>query len=100
MSATTKQQAKPSPTFEEINHASKVYRDWQLHYYQLLWFHRPKLTQPGRGGRPVSIEFDPDAIGCLKAVVPQNPDFNFPVLMYLNGKTQDEYDEDFLRKVN
>jgi len=38
---------KPSPSFDEIERASKTYRDWQLHYYQLLWFHEPRLTSPG-----------------------------------------------------
>lgn len=90
----------PSPTFDEINRAADVYRKWQLHYYQLLWFHNPKLTTPGRPGSPLSVEFDPDYWGCLKIAVLRNADFNFKVLMYLHGKTQEEYDADFLRKAN
>lgn len=97
MSAQVKQ-AKPCPSEKLIHDASATYRDWQLHYYQLLWFHEPKLTQPGRNGRPLSVEFDPDHIGCLKVVVPQNPAFNFSVLNFLNGKSQEEYDAEFLRK--
>lgn len=92
--------AMDSPSFDELRRASEAYRKWQLHYYQLLWFHEPKLTAPGRNGRPLSVEFDPDHIGCLKVVVPQNPAFNFSVLMYLHGKTQDEYDAEFLRRAN
>lgn len=91
---------KPSPSFEEINRASGVYRDWLLHYYQLLWFHEPKLTAPGRNAQPLSVEFDPDHWGCLKVVVPRNVDFNFKILMMLHGKTQEEYDAEFLRKAN
>lgn len=97
---STKITAWPSPVFEEIRRASDVYRDWQLHYYQLLWFHEPKLTAPGRNSRPLSVEFDPEHWGCLKVAVPQNVDFNFKVLMYLHGKTQEEYDAEFLRKAN
>lgn len=92
--------AKASPSFEEISRASDVYRDWMLHYYQLLWFHEPKLTAPGRNSRPLSVEFNPDHWGCLKVVVPQNPDFNFSILMFLNNKSQEEYDAEFLRKAN
>lgn len=93
-------QIKPCPSFEEISRASEVYRNWRLHYYQLLWFHEPKLTQPGRNARPLSVEFNPDHWGCLKIAVPQNLAFNFAVLMFLNTKSQDEYDAEFLRKAN
>jgi hypothetical protein len=91
---------KACPTQEQIQNATSVYRDWLLHYYQLLWFHDPKLTAPGRDARPLSVEFDPDHIACLRVAVPQNPDFSFLILSHLNSKTQDEYDAEFMRKAN
>lgn len=80
---------RPSP--DEIKKACDVYGNWQVHMYHLLYFHVPRLTEPGQPARPFWVGFNPKHIGCLQLNVPADPDYNFSILATMT-------DEAFMEK--
>lgn len=67
---------KPLPSDADLDKAFKVVGDWWLHYYQLLFFHNPPLTKPGKNGYPFHIKISPEHSHCI-AVEHSKPEFNF-----------------------
>lgn len=59
-------QSKPAPSYADVSAAQRVLGSYQLHFYQLLYFQRPALTQPGHPGYPFDINFHPEHRSCLK----------------------------------
>jgi hypothetical protein len=90
---------KECPSSEEIWKACEVYGDWLLHYYQLLYFQAPKLTEPGRPAVPFYVAYDPEHMACLRLVCHRNPEYSFIIRSLLpKDMTQKDVDADVLRK--
>lgn len=65
--AAKEQKPVPLPTGEAMEQAWKAIDQWFLHYYQLLYFQSPKLTEPGsERGRPFNLKQHDHHRHCLK----------------------------------
>ena len=60
-----KPEPKPRPSLEEMQKAWEIVDAYLLHFYQLLYFAEPKLTEPGRG-RPFNVTPSPEHHHCIK----------------------------------
>jgi len=89
-------QPAAAPSKADISKAVETLRAWQLHYYQLLWFHEPKLTAPGRGSRPFNVDLNLDHLGCLSLNVPAAPEYGFLILQ--SGLDDEAYDAKLLER--
>lgn len=90
---------REAPTTDKIEAAWRVYDEWQLHYYQLLYFQRPQLTSPGKPGYPFTVMLAPNAMLCLKVVAEQAPEYSFTIHNYLpKDWTQEQYDAEIVRR--
>jgi len=65
MPTNTTRQPKPRPKDEELHKAFKVVDDWFLHFYQLLYFNTPRLTEPGLG-HPFHLQFSAIYRNCIE----------------------------------
>jgi hypothetical protein len=83
----------PAPNIDELLAAYRVVNDWKLHWYQVLYFHSPKLTTPGNVGSPFNVSLDSNS-HCLKVTFLPNQAFNFVIRPNLPAEceTQADYD--------
>lgn len=99
----------PAPDPEALIKALQLISDYQLHYYQLLYFHSPRLTNPDASfkytdpARPFSVRRSLTNEWCLEFYFTANPDYTFLIGPYLkdsNGKpqTQEERDADIIHQ--
>lgn len=88
-----KRDPEPCPSTMQIQKSRDYLHKWMLHYYQLLYFHEPKLTLPGSGIFAVvwsehfhlSIQYNADK------------SLSFGI-GYGGEKTADEYDKEVIEK--
>lgn len=89
------QKPYPRPSDEAMDKAWEVIDAWFLHFYQLLYFQNPPLTQPGNIGRPFNLKHSQEHSHCIRvecqpwSVLPQT-EFNFLI-------TPDTTDETVLK---
>lgn len=58
------------PASDALEAAQKVIGQWHLHWYQVLYFSQPRLTEPGEGrGRPFNLTASAQHRYCLKVEV-------------------------------
>lgn len=92
------QQPRQRPTQEQIQNALGVLDDYRLHYYQLLYFQSPKLTQPGKGGYPFEVRIDPEHMACINIIPQKNKDYTFSIRPWEGAKDQDAFDVEVVTK--
>jgi hypothetical protein len=80
-----------APSKEAISAAVEAFQQWELHYYQLLWFHNPVFTKPGQWAAPFKVRQSKEHIRCIQVEFPANQDYNFLV-------TPDMLDAEFMAK--
>lgn len=80
------------PSNDDLFKAIKILNDYRLHYYQLMWFHQPKLTQPGKG-YPFHTSINPEQLGCISVEFMPDKSYNFWI-------SSSEDDQSFLTKCN
>ena len=88
-----KRDPEPCPSNTQIQKSRDYLNKWMLHYYQLLYFHEPKLTLPGGGTFTVvwtehsflSVQFNGDK------------SLSFGI-GYGNEKTAEENDKEVIEK--
>ena len=73
------------PTNDEIFNAIHILNNYRLHYYQLLFFHQPKLTQPGKG-YPFHTSIDSERMGCVNIEFMPDKSYNF----WINSSEEDQ----------
>lgn len=81
-----------APTDQELYNATMVIVNWNLHYYQLLYFN--ELIHPnGSNGRPFKLEFSYDKHPRLKVISTINSEYLFNISKNPADKlTQEKYD--------
>lgn len=90
VAAAPKQEPKPRPSNEELNKAWEVVDAWFLHFYQLLYFANPKLTEPGRG-RPFNLKMSTDHRHCIQVECQpwsgRREEFDFVIAPHMKDET-------------
>lgn len=79
----------PLPSEQCLEEAYEALSAFQLHYYQLLYFNNPPLTQPGSGGA-FHVDFNPKAFMTLKIICHANPEYNFIITPYTHESKDEE----------
>ena len=92
-----KETPKRAPSRDEINAMRRIWDDWKLHYYQLLYFQNPPLTNAD--GYPFDVKkTDRDFLG-LVIVPPKAPEFEFAVYAAKDDVEQESMDREVLSKI-
>lgn len=73
---------EPAPSRVVLIAAFESIRRWRLHYYQLLWFQEPKLTEPGNSqviARPFQVLLHPDGYSTIQFKCADYPEYSFSI---------------------
>jgi hypothetical protein len=88
-----KRDPEPCPSAVQIQKSREYLNKWKLHYYQLLYFHEPKLTMP-QGGI-FTVEWDEHFFLSVRYNLDKSLSFG---IGYGGSLSPEESDQDVIRK--